>query len=217
MAALLSRRDEAHVLRLLRSQPESAGELTAFLERLSQQVVQVALADARVAERLAGVRSRVVTADYREDKLPDSDEVPRLAEVGVYDYTHDVLVVAVVDLRTGGVVELVERAGSAPPITPEELEEAREIAAATTAGQALAGAGVRVVAFPTPSYAFQARPDALRHRGCLLYGEGPDGEVAGVVVDLTAGQVVPNEQLPEVLRSGRGGNAGGHAASPQEG
>lgn len=213
MAALLSRRDEAHVLRLLRSQPESAGELTAFLERLRQQVVQVALADARVAERLAGVRSRVLTADYREDKVPDGDEVPRLAEVGVYDYDHDVLVVAVVDLRTGGVVELVERAGSAPPITPEEFEEARQIAAGSAAGQALTAAGMQVVAFPTPSYAFQARPDAIGHRGCLLYGAGLDGEVASVVVDLTAGQVVPDEQLHEVLRGGRGGNA----ASPREG
>jgi hypothetical protein len=71
----------------------------------------------RVRQRLANVRSRVVTVDYREDEL---------TEVGFYDYDNDVLVVAVVDPLAGELVELTERKVS-PPVTLEELAEVLEL------------------------------------------------------------------------------------------
>jgi hypothetical protein len=198
---MLSGTDEAELLRLASSQPESAGELTELLERLKQEVAVVALDDERVRERLADTRHRVLTADYREDKA-DADEVRRLAEIGVYDYDNDVLVVAVVDLRSGAVTEVSEREGVAPPITAEELEEARELVAGVSGVRsALTRSRARVVAFPTPSYAFETNPDAQRHRGCVLYGRELGGETASVVVDLSARRVVPDDELAEILRA----------------
>lgn len=202
VAPLLGPEEEAHVLRLARSQPESAGELTAFAERLRERVVDAALADGRVRERLARSRYRVIAADYREDKAPEGEPVPRLAEVGAYDYDRDGLVVAVVDLRAGAVLEVFEREGAAPPISPEELEEARELASrAPGVQEVLSAPGAQVVAFPTPSYAFEARRGAERHRGCALYLGGPDTREIGVVVDLSARELVPDEELPEILRT----------------
>jgi hypothetical protein len=216
MPTLLSPRDEERILHLARSQPETAGELTALLEQLRERVVEVALGDEQVRGRLAGVRYRVLTTDYREDKAPDGEEVPRLAEVGIYDYQGDVLVVAAVDLRRGEVTEVFERQGTAPPISPEELEEAREIAARTPGiAAALGHARSQVVAFVTPSYAFEARPGAEGHRGCAIYAKGPEGEVSAVV-DLTAQKVVPDDELPEILRSDRGTGAGSSANAQEE-
>lgn len=216
MPALLSPRDEERFLQLARSQPESAAELTELLEQVREQVVEVALEHEQVRGRLAGVRYRVLTADYREDKAPEGEEVPRLVEVGIYDYEGDVLVVAAVDLRRGEVTEVFERQGAAPPISPEELEEAREIAARVPGiGEALGRARSQVVAFVTPSYAFEARRGAEGHRGCAIYARGPAGDVSAVV-DLTAREVVPDDELPEILRSDRRTGAGGGANSQEE-
>lgn len=206
---MLDAGDEAHLSRLLGTQPGSAGELGAFLERLREGVVEVARRDERVEERLRDARHRTLTVDYREDKAPEGDPPSRLADAGFYDYDRDVLVVATVDLRSGGVVDVSEREGAAPPITHEELEEARDIAARRPgAAEVWADRRAPVVAFPTPSYAFAARPGSLRHRGCVLYAAGSrDEESWSVVVDLSAREVVPDDELPEILRSRRGGRA----------
>lgn len=200
---LLTREEEQHVLHLARSQPESAGELAEFAERLRERAAEAALGDARVRERLHGQRHMVVTADYREDKVPEADPVPRLAEIGIYDYDRDVLLVAAVDLRSGAVAELFQREGAAPPVTAGELDEAREIASnVPEMGDLLADPGSEVVAFPTPSYAFEARRGAEAHRGCVMYvGPAGGGQSRSVVVDLSARQVVPDDELPPILRA----------------
>jgi hypothetical protein len=200
MAELLTRTEEARVLRLAMGQPETSGELTRILAHLRDRVVAAALAEESVRRRLDGVRSRVLTVDYREDK-PDGDESPqRLAEVVVYDYDRDVLVVAAMHLRSGSLVDLFERTG-APPVTAEELEEAhRLLAEVPQMARALAVEDAPVVAFPAPSYAFSG--ERARHRGCTVYVGVEDGDDVVATVDLSAGVVVPNEELPEVLRSG---------------
>jgi hypothetical protein len=88
-----------------------------LLAELSARLTQTARTDPRVRERLADVRSRVVTVDASEH------------EVGFYDYDNDVLVVAVLDPLTGELVDLSERKES-PPITLEELAEVLELLAA---------------------------------------------------------------------------------------
>lgn len=202
MAELLSRADQAHVLRLAGSQPESGAELTEFLGRLRDRVVAAALDDGRLRERLQGCRYRVLAADYREDKLVGG-RVRRKAEVGVYDYDRDVLVIAVVDLRTGEVEEVLDRDGAQPPISEEELDEARSLAECFSPG-------CEAVAFPAPSYAFDALPDARSHRGCVLYGTSVDGDESSVVVDLTARRLVADEDLPHILRDARSGPSSQH-------
>ncbi len=204
MPTLLSRREEAQALQLVASQPKSGAKLKKLLELIKSRVVNAVLTEDRVKERLATVRHRVLAVDYREDK-PDRDRKPfRMAEVAIYDYDRDVLVVAAVDLRTGSLVELYEREGVAPPITNDELDGARRLVSAERPElrTALRRKGAPVVAFPTPSYAFDAYPDRRRHRGCTVYvGEGRNRSRA-VTVDLSAGRVVPDHELPEILRAG---------------
>ena len=91
--------------------------LDPFAAVTAGRITQLARTDRRVRERLADVRSRVVTVDAGEHG------------VGFYDYDNDVLVVAVLDALTGELVDLTERKES-PPITLEELAELMELLAA---------------------------------------------------------------------------------------
>ena len=203
MADLLSRRDEALALRLAAGQPESTSEFNDFLERVRARVVEAALAEEPVRRRLEGVRHRVVAVDYREDKPADGDDRPiRLAEVFIYDYDSDVLVVAAMHLAEGELAELDERPGN-PPISAEELDEARRILQdEPRMARALRADGVQVVAFPTPGYAFEGHRD--RHRGCTIFAGTADGDPVMATVDLSARSIVPDQDLPaELLRFSR--------------
>jgi hypothetical protein len=209
MAPLVTRRDEARALKLARSQPESSRELDAFLAEIAGRITQFAKLDPRVRERLANVRSRVVTVDYREDKPDDGDRPVRLGEVGFYDYDNDVLVVAVVDPFGPELVDLVERKVS-PPITLEELAEALDLLTKRKSKlqEALERRRARKAAFPTPTYAFVEGSGREGHRGCVLYVES-EGRILHGVVDLSARQVVADKDLDETLRGGRRGQAAG--------
>jgi hypothetical protein len=204
MPALLDRTEEALALRLAGSQPESAAELAELLDRVRARVVDAVLADGLVCERLAGRRYRVLTADYREDKAPEGERPARMCEIGIYDYDADVLAIAVVDLRAGTVVEVCDRPGVTPPITAEELVEAREIASgAEHIRSLLADDESQIVAFPGPTYTFENRPRSAGHRACVIYAGQLGREWASAVVDLTARELVPEDELPEILRSPR--------------
>jgi hypothetical protein len=207
MPSLVTRREEARALKLARSQPDSSAELDAFLAQLGARITQFAKADPRVRERLANVRSRVVTVDYREDKPDDGDRPVRLGEVGFYDYDNDVLVVAVVDPFAAELVELAERKVS-PPITLEELAEALELLTkrASKLQAALTRRRARYAAFPTPTYAFAEGSGREGHRGCIVYVEG-EGRILHGVVDLSTRHVVADRELDETLRGGRRGRA----------
>jgi hypothetical protein len=204
MARWLSDREEAQERRLLASQPESSGELTEFLAGLQARVIEAVMEDAGVRERLGRVRHEVLAVDYREDKPSDTEPASRAAEVAIYDYDHDVLVVAAFDLYTGTVFERYEREGAAPPITPGEFAQARELASELPAiGEALRRDSADAVAFPTPSYAFDANPRRTRHRGCTIYVTAWTGEVLAATVDLSAMDVVPDDELADILRPDR--------------
>jgi hypothetical protein len=210
MPTLLSRAEEVEALRLAGSQPKSGARLRKLLAQIRSRVVAAVLAETRVQQRIAGVRSRVLAVDYREDKPAGDGRPTRMAEVVLYDYDRDVLVVAAVDLRTGALVDVYEREGVAPPITDEERDEARRLAASEIPAlrAALGRKNASVVAFPTPSYAFESSPDRRRHRGCTLYVGAGRGPVRAVTVDLSAGRIVPEQELPEVLRSRGAGRPG---------
>jgi hypothetical protein len=201
MAALISDAEEALVARLAASQPESERELDELLERIKARIVETALQEDRVRQRLAQVRHRVLAVDWREEKPTDDGPTTRLADVAVYDYDNDVLVVAAVDLREGTLAELFEREGANPPISAEELADAREIA-----GQAGSWPedDATTVAFPVPRYAFESQPERQRHRGCTLYRDSDGERIVSVTVDLSAREVIPDHELPDVLRSSGG-------------
>jgi hypothetical protein len=197
MKRLLNKREEVEGLRLAASQPESATALLVFLDMLRERIVGAVLEEDRVRSRLEGRRFHVVAADYREDKArEDGARTPRLAEIGLYDYDEDVLVVAVVDPRRGGLLDLEERRGTRPPISDEELEEAKRLA--DHAGRiSLRSKRVasRVVAFPTPSY--RLTDERAYHRCCTLYAPSTraGGETVEVVVDLSRRELVPEAEL----------------------
>lgn len=147
---LLTPGEEKRALLLARQQPESSGKLQELLEKIRERTVQAVLRFPEVARRLEGVRYRVVGADLREEKpAPGDDRAPRQAEVGLYDYDRDVLVVPIVDLRAGSLVRLEERTGFQPELTPEELEEARTLVLEDPRFEALKGRrGLKADAFP---------------------------------------------------------------------
>src|SRR5437764_10628898 len=113
--ALLSERETVEALRLARSQPESLPEFNQLVARLKAKVTEIALSDGRVRQRLDGVRHRVLAVDYREEKAV-TGELIRLADVALYDYDRNALLIVTVDGKTGDVVGVHETIG-APPIT----------------------------------------------------------------------------------------------------
>jgi hypothetical protein len=204
MARWLSEEDEAQERRLLGGQPASSGELNEFLERLTARVSEAVMSDERVRGRLGGERHEVLAVDYREEKPAEGRPFSRTAQVGIYDYDRDVLVVAAFDLYSGAVSEVYDREGAAPPIAAVEVDQARALVNdVPDIREALRREGSDAVAFPTPSYAFDANPRRARHRGCTFYATGGDGEVRATTVDLSAMEVVPDDELPDVLRPDR--------------
>jgi hypothetical protein len=195
MPSLLSRREEVRMLRLARSQPATAGELLELIEEVKERTIEAVLADERVRARVEGVRYRVLAADYREDK-PTGEEkrLRRLAEVGLYDYDKDVLVVAVVDLHDGVVLGIEERPGVQPPVTEDEIRAASKLITSSHPYHTrFHQPGTAVVAFPTPRYI----PGHARekHRCVTLYFSPDPGVETQITVDLVAEGVVPPEEL----------------------
>lgn len=206
-SALLSERDEARALKQMQNQPSSAGQLQALLERTAAKTVQMVSKDPKVKRRLEGSRFRVVGSDLgvamtglKEDKPKDEkraaakEAASGLAEVGIYDYDRNVLVVATVDLRGGAVVDVSERTGVQPPLTPEELEEARQLVLSDEGFRSLKKrSGLEVIAFPARAAFNQSHP-AYGHRAFSVYfwtsGKRPQ-RVAEAVVDLSARRVYP--------------------------
>jgi len=190
---LIGAREERRALGLAARQPESAGKLAEFAVRLRERVVAAALADRKVERRLAKTRYRVIGADYAEEKPSGRTREPkRLVEVGFYDYDRDVLVVAVMNPRTGRVLRLEEREGLQPPPSDEEVDHARKVA---LSDQRLEGLrrrrGLRVVAF-TARAPHDERRDNHRRVHLYFWSGGRRPELVGdAVVDLSGERVVP--------------------------
>lgn len=200
MPPLLNREQEVEALRLARSQPESLPEFSQLVARLKARVTEIALGDSRVRKRLQAVRHRVLAVDYREEKA--SGDVARFGDVAIYDYDGNKLIIVSIDARTGEVSAIREGTG-APPVTAEEREEAIELVVRSlTSSEPFIRSRAEVVAFPTPSYAFDSEPERRGHRGCTLYVSADRGSrVAAVTVDLCTREIVPDERLPGVLHS----------------
>lgn len=194
---LVSQREELRGILLAQRQPKSARALREIIERLKSRTVEAVLKDPQVRQRLHGMRHRVVGADMKEDKPSGrATTARRLGEIGVYDYDRDTLVVPIVDLRSGHVVTIEERRGIQPPLTADELEEAKKIALSDPACQPIKRyRGLDVVAFPARA-AFTETHPAYGHRCFALYfwtrGTRPK-RLAAVMVDLSAQRLVPGD------------------------
>lgn len=189
--ALISEREERLALGLAAGQPESAAKLAELADRLRERVAGAALESSKVRRRLVGARYRLVGVDYAEEKT-GRGRLRRLAEVGFYDYDRDVLVVAVVEPRSGRVLRIEEREGLQPPPSAEEIDRARELALADERVAHLRRRrGLQVAAFTARAPHDERRDD---HRRLHLYfwsgGRKPE-LVGSAVVDLSAERVVP--------------------------
>jgi len=192
---LLSAREEVRGLQLAARQPESGQELGELIEKVRPRVLEAVLADPRVQERLAGTRYRMVGAGLREEK-PDRDgEVaPRLAEVGVYEYDSDTLLVAVVDLRSGQVERLEERRDIQPPLTTQEVEEARAIVASNPQLARLKRVPAsQIVALPSRASSIEGHRLAWHRCFNLTFWSGGRKKLAEAAVDLSTRELVPLE------------------------
>jgi hypothetical protein len=194
---LLTESEESRLTELEQGQPESAEALQALIEEIKTRTVRAALDDPQVAERLEGKRSRVVGTDFREEKPRDGGRIERrLAEVGIYDYDDNVLIVPIIDLYEGVVAAIEERRGYQPSITAEEIEEAKDIALANRERQSLREyPDLEVVAFPARAAFTESHP-SFGHRCVTLYfwtgGEQPE-RVSQAVVDLSTQEEVSGD------------------------
>lgn len=209
--ALLSAQEERYVLRLAANQPKSARQLQALFERIQKRTIEVVLADPGVTERLKGARFRVLAADLHDEKSANETRLaPRLAEVGIYNYDRNVLVVPVVDLRRGSVVRVEQRQAIQPPATPEELEEATEIVLSAPRYQALKKRALQVVANPARATFSRSHP-WYGHRCFTLYfwtkGRQPK-KAAEAVVDLSTRSLLPQEALDQEIIQEEGRRGG---------
>ena len=194
---LLTESEEARLTDLQQGQPESAAALQALIEEIKARTVRAALDDPQVAERRQGKRSRVVGTDFREDKPRDGERIERrLAEIVIYDYDDNVLIVPIIDLREGVVAAIEERRGYHPSLAAEEIEEAKDIALAHPEFQSLKEySDLEVVAFPARAAVTQSHP-GFGHRCVTIYfwtgGDQPE-RVSQAVVDLSTQEVVPGD------------------------
>lgn len=196
-AKLLTEREESRLTVLAQGQPKSAKALQALIEKIKTRTVRAALDDPQVAKRLKGKRSRVVGTDFREEKPRDGEKIAlRLAEVGIYDYDDNVLIVPIIDLRQGVVAAIEERRGYHPSLAAEEIEEAKNIALAHREFQSLKKySELEVVAFPARAAATESHP-GFGHRCVTLYfwtGGKQSKRVSQAVVDLSTQKVVPGD------------------------
>jgi hypothetical protein len=194
---LLTETEEARLTELEQGQPESAAALQALIEEIKTRAIRAALDDPQVAERLEGKRSRVVGTDLRKEKPRDGGSIePHLAEVGIYDYDDDVLIVPIIDLREGVVAAIEERRGYQPSLAAEEIEEAEDIALANRERQSLKEySELEVVAFLARAAFTESHP-GFGHRCVTLYfwsgGDQPE-RVSQAVVDLSAQEEVSGD------------------------
>jgi hypothetical protein len=194
-AQLLTKREELRAI-ILAGKPKSAPALQELIEKIKGRAVQAALDDLQVKKRLEGVRHAVVGADLHDEKPAEGQTLPpRLAEIGVYDYNSNVLVLAILDLRRGGVMNIEERRGLQPLLTAAEEQEAREIVLSDPQFHSLQErSDLQIVSFPERG-AFDETDPCYQHRCFRLYfwAGGEPERVGEAVVDLSERRVIPSE------------------------
>lgn len=208
---LLSAKEESKVRRLAQ-EPRKAPLLTKLLDRIGSVAVGAALRSKQVSDRLSGTRHEVVGIDLPvfepatvKRTAGDEKQTSPMAEVGVYDYDGNVLVVPIVDLRSGTVTRIDERRGLQPPLTRREIAEAKRIVFADARNRALKQrAGLQVASFPVRATFFEGH--AFYGRRCFVFyfwtgGKRPR-KVGQAVVDLSARQLVPVEAVRTAIDGG---------------
>jgi Cu2+-containing amine oxidase len=209
---LLSPVEESKVRRLAQ-EPKQARSLTKLLEAIERRAIEAALRSKQVSDRLKGTRHEVVAIDLpafepspaAKRAAGEGKQTSPMAEIGVYDYDRNVLVVPIVDLRSGTVRTIDERRGLQPALTARELAEAKRIVFADRRNRALRqNAGLQVTSFPVRA-AFLEGHANYGHRCFVFYfwtgGKRPR-KVGQAVVDLSTGQLVPVDAVKTDIDGG---------------
>ena len=204
--ALLPKDVEVRALRLLQTKEGPSKGFLQIWTRVQSQTVQFVLNQEATKKRFQDVRYAVVGADLRIDrgsfrgKLP-----PRIGEVGVYDYDHNVLLVFAVDLRKRTLLEVEERKGLQPPITDAELREAKDLALTDNAYRSLRKKrSLQVTAFVARVCFLEDHP-ACGHRvfTVVFWSAGKNAERLGTaVVDLSDRKVLADADDDVLMAAG---------------
>jgi hypothetical protein len=178
-------------------EPAATPRLRKMIESVRERAVPEVLKDTGLAGRLKGRRTRVLSADVKLERPPKGEPIaPRLGELAVYDYDRNVLLIATVDLREGGVQRIDKRKGIQPPPIPEEVEEAKNLVLSDRRFQALKRhSSLKVVATHARA-SFNADGPFYGHRCFTLYfwtGGRQPRRVAEVGVDLSTQRLLPED------------------------
>lgn len=208
---LLSAKEESQIRRLAQ-EPRKAPSLAKQLDKLGSRAIEAALRHKQVSDRLSATRHEVVGIDLpvfepatAMKRAGEEKQTSPMAEVGVYDYDGNVLVVPIVDLRSGNVTRIDERRGLQPPLTPREIADAKRIVFADARNRALKqSAGLQVTSFPVRATFLEGHAYYGR-RAFVFYfwtgGKRPK-RVGQAVVDLSARQLVPVEAVRTAIDGG---------------
>lgn len=195
MNPLLTPSERSRLLQLVQDQPGATAAFMDLLDTIKGRIVQAALGDPRVRTRLGEARHGVVDVDFREeaDKARGALTIVRLAEVLIYDYDRNQLLVAVVDVRTGAVEDIEERPGIQPRAIPPEVDQARALVLSHDRFADLRSVpGLEVAAFPA-RVAFNTTHPRGGHRCFRLYfwtsGEA-SRRVGEAAVDLSTQELI---------------------------
>jgi hypothetical protein len=209
---LLSAKEESKVRRLAQ-EPRKAASLIKLLDKIGRLAIETALRNKQVSDRLSGTRHEVVGIDLPvfapatavKRGTDDEKQTSPMAEIGVYDYDRNMLVVPIVDLRAGTVTKIDERHGLQPPLTRREIAEATRIVFADTRNPALKqSARLQVASFPVRATFMEGHPYYGRRCFVLYFWTGGDRprKVGHAVVDLSARQMVPVEAVRSAIVGG---------------
>jgi hypothetical protein len=146
------------------------------------------LSHSDVAGALGDHRWRAVSADgkYAKATSPDVDDL-LLAVFGIYDYDRDVLVSPVWDFAAGSLVTLDARTGIQPPLTHDELAEARDLVYSDPRFANL-DSSLSVAATPARIGKLRERPEFGHRCFSLTFWQSAEdpSPTAEAVVDLSA-------------------------------
>jgi hypothetical protein len=192
--SLLSKQQGLNALRLARSHPKNAAQLSELRADVTQRASTLAVSSPEVQKALGGRRHRVLGGDLHVRDAGGAIPLPRHGELAIYDYDRNVLLSVIVDLQTSAVVKVDELPGRQPPPSAEEEKEAGELALKDSkVAKVLAGKRVTATAWPARE-AFLEGNSAHGRRvvEVFFWTTGPKPQRVGerVLVDLSSRNVV---------------------------
>jgi hypothetical protein len=200
---LLDKQTEVKALRLLRSAETASKSFRAIFEKVRKNTIDFVTSHPEIKRKLDGKRYQVVGADLKPVRHEFTKRLPqRIAEVGIYDYETNTLLVQEVDLKNSSLLEAHYRKGIQPPLNQNELAEVRKLALGHRSYAKLASVkGLQMVTSPA-RVSFLPGHLAEGHRVFTVYfwsgGKNPKRR-AEALVDLSESKLLGKEDFDDAV------------------